>query len=170
MLPLRFYLCWCNTDAFLSIVIERADLEKQLQAAEQRAQEAEKKLKEMERKLVAAEEKAATAQHEARLAEEKAAHAEQATLVAQKRTELAEEQVVELERKLYEAENDLEELVVRDTERMALQSANAQSSSNSSLKILRSSCNSLSGYYVAEGGEEEGEGGGAGDELSITSL
>lgn len=159
------------------LLLEREDLKQQLQTAEQRALDAEKKLKEAERKLASAEERATAAEHKAELAEERAAHAEKATLVAQRRTELTEEQVIELERKLYEAENDLEELLARDTERIALESANAQScsSSNSSLKILRNSCNSLGGYFVAHdeqqglagGAEEEGAKAGTGDELLV---
>jgi multidrug resistance efflux pump len=160
------------------LLLEREDLEQKLQAAEQRAVELERKLKETEHKLVAAEERVVAADHKAEVAEEKAARLEQTALVSERRTELAEEQVIELERKLYEAENDFEELLARDTGRMTLEPANGQSrsSSNGSIKILRNSCNSLSGYYMEQQGlvggpQEEGEADrGAGDELSITSL
>lgn len=149
-----------------------------MQAAEQRASDTEKKLKETERRMELAGERAEAAEERAELAEERAARAEQATLVAQKRTELAEEHVMELERKLFEADNDLDELLVRDTERMALETASGPScgSGNGSINILRTSCNSLSGFFLPDqhqqglSGERHCNEGSAGDELSITSL
>ncbi len=154
-------------------------LEQRLQAAEQRALEAEKKVSEAEHKVLIAEERAGAAEQKAQLAEEKSARAEQATQVALKRAAIAEENVMESERKLYEAENDLEELLVRDTERL---SVTAQHGSDSgSLKILTStctSCNSLNGFFVSH--DQQGsiqdlanelhDGSGGGDQLSITSL
>ena len=164
------------------LLSERADLEQQLQAADRRALETEKRLKEAEQKILLLEERADSAEHRALLSEERADRAEQATQVVQKRLDLAEESIVELERKLYEAENDLEDFLVRDTERMGLGSSSTQQGSTSSLKIISStcnSCNSLCNFYVAHDGQQSlceerrsqcGAEANGGDQLSITSL
>lgn len=155
--------------------------------AEQRVQEAERKLADLEvllkvevQRRVVAEESTDAIQQRMLLAEERADCAAQTADVALKRAELAEESAMELEKKLYEAESDLEELILRDTDRVAMEACNELcSSNNGSLKILHNSSNSLSGFYISyesleqqvvEQGPSHDDRVSAGDELSITSL
>ena len=176
-------MCMCTC-----VATERVDLEHQLLGAEQRAQEAERKLADLEvllkvevQRRVTAEENIDAIEQRLLLAEERADSAAQTADVALKRAELAEQSAMELEKKLYETESDLEELILRDTDRVAMEACDELCCSNSasgSLKILRNSSNSLSGFYISHESLEQQVVEGpshddrvhAGDELSITSL
>ena len=175
------------SDLLCDFTLERADLERQLQAAEQRAQEAEQRLsdirarlQEAEQRIAAAEQRAADAEHNMTLVEERAEQMKLTAEMAQKRAELAEENVDELERKLEEVESDLEELlqyreVVQATQRMSIGPESISTDQQEAGRLLRHSCYSLGSYFITHksprkmDSPSDGQSH-CGDELSITSL
>lgn len=183
--------CTCSVIINFCPHKERTDLERQLQASEQKVSEMERKLAETrsqleeyvqralaaEQRLEATEERLVAAEHRRLEAEQRAAHAEQATKLVEKRAEMAEESVAELERKLFETETDLEELleyreVVQATQIMSLESSPSQQelchSSSGSLKILANSF--IAHEHQAEVESLEQRQQCTSDKLSITSL
>lgn len=160
--------------SFIIILIERADLERRLQAAEQRATAAEQKLSDVLSQLQEVQNRADEAERKAQVAEERAVHAEQSAEEAKKKAQLAENTAVELERRLFEAENDLEELGFNDILCGTPNISDSQQALCGSSEVFQRSCNSLDGFFISSDpqrvqtiGDEQSH---CSDKLSITSL